>query len=140
MNNKIFFQLLACLILCSGCVGFIDNYGYFPNINKIKIGETKEQVKEKIGKPSYESQANENIWYYISTEIVRKIFYHKYSSKILTIEFDQEDKVKDFHEMVQKNKLMPNIKQDMTQGTGIAAQRSVKDRLVDGFKKLRLGF
>ncbi|WP_392552821.1 outer membrane protein assembly factor BamE [Orbus wheelerorum] len=94
--------LAITMLLLSGC-SFVDRWVYRPDINqgnyitqtevdKLKVGQTKEQVVYVMGNPMLSSVFTDNVWYYIFRELPE----HGYvSQKTYTIIFDQKGNVTD---------------------------------------------
>ncbi|WP_392564662.1 outer membrane protein assembly factor BamE [Orbus wheelerorum] len=98
-------MLAITMLLLSGC-SFVDRWVYRPDINqgnyitqtevdKLKVGQTKEQVVYVMGNPMLSSVFTDNVWYYIFRELPE----HGYvSQKTYTIIFDQKGNVTDIKE------------------------------------------
>ncbi|WP_392561628.1 outer membrane protein assembly factor BamE [Orbus sturtevantii] len=94
--------LVITMLLLSGC-SFVNRWVYRPDINqgnyitqseidKLKVGQTKEQVVYIMGNPMLSSVFTDNVWYYIFRELPE----HGYvSQKTYTVIFDQRGKVTD---------------------------------------------
>ncbi len=130
-------SLLILLLLFSACKSFNYEYGYTPNIDKITIGTEQAKIKKIIGPPSYISNVKENTWYYISSEAnINIITPSSYSSKVLVLEFDDNNLVKNSYEIVKKDEPLPQLKPEITKRKGIAADKSFVEKITDFFKGL----
>lgn len=97
-----FITLIVVTLLLNGC-SFVDRMVYRPNINqgnyvtqeqvdKLKVGQTKEQVLYIMGTPMLSSVFNDNMWYFVFRELPE----HGYvNQKTYTILFDQQGNVTD---------------------------------------------
>lgn len=76
--KKIIFIPMTVAILLSGC-SYVDRFVYRPDINqgnyitqeavdKLKVGQTKEQVIYIMGTPMLTTEFGDNIWYYVFRE------------------------------------------------------------------------
>lgn len=128
------FRFLLCVFLCVSCVNFKHNYGYQPNLDKIQIGSNKKELQDKIGMPAY--SLNNREWYYISTQVKRNLLNPSYTSSVTKITFDN-NKVINIEEIEKSKSPIPKINSNRTPGKGIYAEKNIKDKIIDGFKKLR---
>lgn len=94
--------LIVATFLLSGC-SFFDHWVYRPDINqgnyitqeqvnKLQVGQTKEQVMFIMGTPMLESVFEDNIWYYVFRQLPQ---YGKVSQETYTILFDNKGNVTD---------------------------------------------
>lgn len=97
-------------LLLAGC-SFVDRWVYRPDINqgnyitkesvdKLKVGQTKEQVVFIMGSPMLTSLFGDDIWYYV----FRQNPQHGYPKQITyTIIFDDSGKVADIKRAASDN-------------------------------------
>ena len=128
--------IIIFFFLCVSCINLTHHYGPHPDIKKINVGDTKKEVEEKLGKESYSSEIDEETWYYISTEVKKNIINALQDLKIIKIKFDKNDIVTEIYETIQEKEKMPRIKKEITKGTGISAEKSIKDKIKEWFKNL----
>ena len=131
--------VVSFLVLANGCTGFSDNYGFVPALSAITIGDAKNQVKEKFGIPAYYSKADNKVWHYISTHVERSVIASSYSSEVVTIEFNESDEVDNFYETLQDTVKIPGLAKDQVERGGLAATKSLKEKLMTALKQLRPG-
>ncbi|QIQ20754.1 outer membrane protein assembly factor BamE [Zophobihabitans entericus] len=100
--KKSILAAITVSVLLSGC-SFVDRWVYRPDINqgnyitaedaaKLKVGQTKEQVKFILGSPMLTSVFGDNIWYYV----FREQPHHGYISQLTyTLTFDGQNRLTD---------------------------------------------
>lgn len=113
--HKVITIILTSSILLTGC-SFVDRWVYRPDINqgnyvtqdnveKLKIGQTKEQVAYIMGSPMLTSVFGDDIWYYVFREQPQHGYVHQQTytlifganglvSDIKTAEIDAESKAR----------------------------------------------
>lgn len=118
-SYRFIITIIISTLLLSGC-SFVDRWVYRPDINqgnyitqeaidKLKVGQTKEQVIYIMGSPMLTSVFGDDIWYYVFREKPQ----HGYvTQKTYTIIFNQEGKVIDIKTSVYDARLAQSDPQD----------------------------
>ncbi len=79
---------------------FVSHNGNMPTnerIDKIKVGTSKEEVKEILGAPSVVVSFDSNTWIYMSSDVKRVAFFapEEVNRDVLTLKFDEKDNIKE---------------------------------------------
>ena len=123
--NKMLFLGLAAAFLLSACSSdlFITHNGNMPSnerIAKVKVGNTKNEVINKLGAPSSVVSLDQNTWIYMSSDIRRIAFMTPKEVKrdVLTIEFDKNNKVQKISRLNKDNEVEVDVCDDKTETLG----------------------
>jgi len=118
--NLFFLGLLLCAVsACSSDVFLVHN-GNMPapeKIAKLEKGQTKQTVAELLGSPSSIASFDDNTWIYMSSTVRKFAFLDPkvLQRNILTIEFDNKGKVRNFAEIDESQGRKVGIDQDETE-------------------------
>lgn len=123
INKVLFFSLvLISLSACSKDL-FITHNGNMPTnerIDQIKVGQTKYQVKSILGTPSSVVSFDKNTWIYMSADIEQIAFFEpkEINRDVLTITFNESDKVADIKRMTKKDGKEIEVAEEKTEAMG----------------------
>lgn len=125
--SKIRFLSLMVTIFISACSTssdlFLTHNGNMPSnerIDKVKVGDTKNEVISQLGSPSSVISLNQNTWIYMSADIKQVAFMapEEINRDVLTISFNDSGKVADIDRLSKKNGVDIQINEDKTQSLG----------------------
>ena len=95
MRNRIFLigAAAVAIVFLGACTPRVATLGNAPRkeqLEKIKPGQTKEQVREVLGSPSSVAMFDPNVWYYISKREESYAFFKPTvkEQKVLIVRFD----------------------------------------------------
>ncbi len=128
-RNKMLYASLALVLLTSACSGhktdewFVTHNGNMPTnerISQIKLGESKEKVRDILGAPSTVVSLDQNTWIYMSSDIKRVAFFEpeEINRDVLTIRFDDQDQVIDISRLSKEHGKEIEISEDKTETLG----------------------
>jgi len=83
------------LLFLSACTVEVANRGYdfeIAPLEKLKVGQTREEVQTLLGSPSSTSSFKDDSWYYISKKIAQKSFFkpETMEQKVIIVSFDHD--------------------------------------------------
>lgn len=95
--------LSTAFVALEGCEPQVHQRGFNAecvDFSVVKVGDTKDAVRKKIGSPSAAASFNNNAWYYASQVTSQQSFLDMKikDKKLVVIEFDKNDKVKAVHQ------------------------------------------
>ena len=89
-------------------------------IDKIQLGQSKEDVFSNLGAPSNVVSLDRNVWIYMSAEVKRIAFFkpEEIQRDILIIRFNEENKVEEIQRLNRENGKTVAVSTDETQTLG----------------------
>ena len=90
---------LAAALLAAGCTPIVSHRGYLNDeflIQSVQPGvDNRQSVERALGKPSFESQFGEPVWYYVGSNTAQKPFTTPRITEhsVLAVRFDQAGNV-----------------------------------------------
>lgn len=106
--NKVSILAFAALLSLSACSSnkewFVSHNGNMPSeerIDKLAIGQYKEDVLANLGTPSSIVSLDQNTWIYMSADVEQVAFFkpEEVDRDILIVRFDEQNKVKEIDRM-----------------------------------------
>ena len=124
-THKLFFAAMLSVSALSGCANdwFVTHNGNMPTnerISKISVGQSKQEVQYILGSPSSVVSLDRNTWIYMSADIKRIAFFNPEEIRrdVLTIKFDDNEKVSDIKRLKKENGCEVAISTDETPTLG----------------------
>lgn len=108
---------------CANKEWFVSHNGNMPSeerIAQVKVGQSKEEVYENLGAPSSVVSLDRNVWIYMSAEVERIAFLRpkELQRDILTIRFNDENKVDEIQRLTSQDGKMVEISDEKTETLG----------------------
>lgn len=102
---------------------FVTHNGNMPTnerISQIKVGDSRENVREVLGAPSTVVSFDRNTWIYMSADVKRVAFFapEEIDRDILTIKFNDQDQVQEISRMTKADGEMVAVNEDATESYG----------------------
>lgn len=123
--NKVLFLSFIMIAFTTSCSSdlFITHNGNLPineKIAQVEIGQSKEKVKSILGAPSTIISFDKNTWIYMSADIKKVAFFmpEEVSRDVLTIRFNNSDKVNEITRLTKENGKIIEVSEDATQTPG----------------------
>ena len=120
------FGLFSVLLILSACNQPIVTNGKWltdSELEELKVGMTKEELREEIGSPSYISALDDDFWAYIGTKSQVRVFQHPEAleRRIIALEFFN-DRLRDVVQLTLKDGkvIYPNKDRTPTNGRTIS--------------------
>jgi outer membrane protein assembly factor BamE (lipoprotein component of BamABCDE complex) len=91
---------MSAMVMLGACAPRVATLGNSPRkeqLESVKPGQTKEQVRQALGSPSSVAMFNKNIWYYISKREESYAFFKPTvkEQKVLIVRFNDTGQVQD---------------------------------------------
>ena len=123
--SKVCILVFAAALSTASCAKewFTSYNGNMPSnerIAKVEIGQSKEDVYANLGAPSSIVSLDRNVWIYMSAEVERIAFFkpEELQRDILTIRFNDENKVDDIKRLARQDGKMIEISDEKTETLG----------------------
>ncbi len=123
--KKISLLSFAVVLSTASCAKdwFVSYNGNMPSnerIEKVVPGQSKEEVFANLGAPSNVVSLDRNIWIYMSSEVERFAFFkpEEIQRDILTIRFDNENKVEEIQRLSREDGKDVVVSSDKTETYG----------------------
>lgn len=120
------FGILSLTLILAGCNQPIVTNGKWlmdSQLEEIKVGMTKEELREELGSPSYISALDDDFWAYIGTKSQVRVFQHPLAleRRIIAMEF-YNDRLRDIVQLTLKDGqvIYPNKDRTPTNGRTIS--------------------
>ena len=94
---------LTALFFLASCAPPQDIWGNYPekaSIEKIALGQTREDVRDLLGSPTAVSPYDSNVWIYVGSRTQKVAFYtyDELERRIIYMVFDEDGRLKSFEE------------------------------------------
>lgn len=123
--SKVLFFSIIVLSFNTSCSQdlFITHNGNMPTnerISKVKVGQSKAEVKSILGSPSNVVSLDRNTWIYMSSDIEQIAFLSpkEINRDVLTIKFNDSDNIVEINRMNKKDGTKLAISEDKTETFG----------------------
>ena len=125
-TNKSILLAFTAIFLVSACVDkdtFVKHSGNMPTterLEKLKVGQTKQQVQDLLGAPSSVISLDQDTWIYMSSDIKQFAFFkpEELDRDILRITFGKNNKVSEIERITKKDGQDVAVSGDKTETLG----------------------
>lgn len=123
--SKVLFFSIIVLSFTTSCSKdlFITHNGNMPTnerISRVKVGQSKAEVKSILGSPSNIVSLDKNTWIYMSSDIEQIAFLSpkEVNRDVLTIKFNESENIMSINRMSKKDGVKLAISEEKTETVG----------------------